>query len=54
MIKYLFRAIKWEEDQYMNNVLIIGTGEEIPAGVEGIIKEIKFPDGKVAFRVVKI
>jgi len=54
MIKYLFRDIKWQEDQYMNNVLLIGTGEEIPAGAEGIIKEIKFPDGETAFRIVKL
>jgi len=54
MIKYLYRNIKWQEDQYMNNVLLIGTGEEIPAKVEGIIKEIKFPDGETAFRIVKL
>ena len=54
MIKYLFRDIVWENDQHLSRVLIIGTPEEIPGSAQGIIKEIYFPDGKVAFRIVKI
>lgn len=53
MIKYLFRDIDWANDQYRPRTLIIGSPEEIPAGNQGIIKEIYFPDGSVAFRVVK-
>ncbi|MDZ7586550.1 MAG: glycosyltransferase family 39 protein [Patescibacteria group bacterium] len=53
MRKYLFRNINWPEDQKKTNTLIIGSPEEIPADAQGIIKEILFPDGQVAFRIVK-
>lgn len=53
MIKYLFRPVKLDGDRLLPNTLIIGSPEDIPAGSDGIIKEIYFPDGKVAFRVVK-
>ncbi|MFH0943439.1 MAG: glycosyltransferase family 39 protein [Candidatus Beckwithbacteria bacterium] len=53
MGKYLFRSINWPEDQQKNNTLIIGSSQEIPADSPGIIKEILFPDGQVAFRIVK-
>lgn len=52
-IKYLFRAVKLDGDRLLPNTLLIGTPTEIPEGASGIIKEIYFPDGKVAFRVVK-
>jgi len=53
MNKYLFRNINWPEDEKKINALIIGSPEEIPADAPGIIKEILFPDGRVAFRIVK-
>lgn len=53
MNKYLFRNINWPEDEKKFNTLIIGSPEEIPADSQGIIKEILFPDGQVAFRIVK-
>ena len=53
MSKYLFRDIKWDEDKNLKNVLIIGSAKEIPADAPDIIKEILFPDGRVAFRIVK-
>lgn len=53
MSKYLFRDIKWDEDKNLENVLIIGSAQEIPASFPDIIKEILFPDGQVAFRIVK-
>jgi len=53
MSKYLFRDIKWNEDKNLENVLIIGSAQEIPADAPDIIKEIIFPDGQVAFRIVK-
>jgi hypothetical protein len=52
-IKYLFRAVKLKEDRLLPRTLLIGSPTEIPADTSGIIKEIYFPDGKVAFRVVK-
>lgn len=52
-IKYLFRAVKLDGDLLLPNTLIIGAPSEIPQDTQGIIKEIYFPDGKVAFRVVK-
>lgn len=53
MSKYLFRDIKWDEDKNLKNVLIVGSPEEIPADSPDIMKEIIFPDGQVAFRIVK-
>lgn len=53
MSKYLFRDIKWDEDKNLENVLIVGSAQEIPASFPDIIKEIIFPDGQVAFRIVK-
>ena len=53
MIKYTFRDLKWDEDPHLNQVLLIGTPEEVPPDASGIIKTINFPDGKVAFQVVK-
>jgi len=52
MSKYLFRDIKWDEDKKLTNNLIIGSPEEIPFDSPGIIKEILFPDGRTAFRIV--
>lgn len=52
-IKYLFRAINWPGDESQPNTLIIGSPEEIPADVPGIIQTINFPDGQPAFRIVK-
>jgi len=50
---YLFRDLKWDEDPRLDNVLLVGTPEEIPKDGEGIVDEIKFPDGNTAFRIVK-
>ena len=52
-IKYLFRVVKLDGDRLLPNTLLIGAPAEIPEDASGIIKEIYFPDGKVAFRVVK-
>ena len=51
--KYEFRNIDWEKDEKLHNVLLIGTGNEIPAAAIGLVKEIKFLDGTIAFRIVK-
>lgn len=53
MSKYLFRDIKWDEDKNLENMLIVGSAKEIPADSQGIIKTINFPNGQVAFRIVK-
>lgn len=53
MSKYLYRQINWQEDQQRQNVLLIGSAAEIPANAVGLIKEINFPNGEVAFRIVK-
>ena len=50
--KYEFRNIDWEKDKNFKNVLIVGTPQEIPEGATGLIKEVKFLDGQVAFRIV--
>lgn len=51
--KYLFRDLNWPEDEKLTNTLLIGSPQEIPINAPGIIKEILFPDGQVAFRIVK-
>lgn len=53
MIKYLFRSVKLDGDLLLPNTLLIGAPAEIPKDTKGIIKEIYFPDGEVAFRVVR-
>lgn len=51
--KYVFRNIDWEKDKLLKSVLLIGTASEIPAETPGIVREVKYPDGSVAFRIVK-
>lgn len=51
---YEFRNIDWEKDKNLINTLLVGTPAEIPQGAQGIIKEINFPDGSVAFRIVSL
>lgn len=50
--KYEFRKINWNIDSQGKNTLFVGTPKEIPENVTGLIKNIYFPDGSVAFRVV--
>lgn len=47
--KYEFRNIDYSKDKNIKKALIIGTPDEIPK--EKAIKEIKFLDGSVAFRI---
>lgn len=51
--KYEFRNIDWGQDEDDTNVLFVGTAKEIPDGTAGIIRDIPFPDGTTAFRIVK-
>ena len=53
---YEFRRINWEEDSQREDVILVGVEEEIPTSEkisEKIIKEIKFSNGKTAFKIVK-
>jgi hypothetical protein len=50
--KYEFRNINWGQDKTLKNTLLIGSPEEIPAGVHGLIKTIYYLDGTVAYRIV--
>lgn len=50
--KYAFRKINWNTDSQAINTLFVGTPKEIPDNVSGLIKNIYFPDGSVAFRIV--
>lgn len=47
--KYEFRNIDYGKDKNLSKTLIIGTPDEIPK--EKALKEIKFLDGSVAFRI---
>ncbi len=51
--KFEFRRIDLVKDSQLSNVLFVGTPNEIPEGEAGIVKNILFPDGSVAFRIVK-
>jgi len=53
MLKYIYYDIKWFDDSRYRDVLLIGSPEEIPEHPETFIKQIDFPDGTPAFRVVK-
>ena len=50
--KFEFRRINWQEDSELKNVLLVGTGEEIPKGVK-IDKIIYFPNNQPAFLIVR-
>ncbi len=50
--KYTFRNIEYSKDINVPNTLLIGTPKEIPDNAK-IIKTIKFPDGKIAFKIVE-
>lgn len=50
--KYEFRNIDWVRDQTLVKTLVVGTPDEIPQDIRGIISEIHFLDGSVAFRIV--
>lgn len=53
LANYEIRDINWSGDQDKKNILIVGTPMEIPDNAEGIVKEITFPDGNVAFRILQ-
>lgn len=48
--KYEFRNIDYNMDKLSPKTLLIGTPKEIPPGKT--LKEIKFPDGGIAYRIV--
>ena len=50
--KYTFKNIEYSKDINISNALLIGTPREIPDNAK-VIKTIKFPDGKVAFKIDK-
>ena len=50
--KYQFRTIDWQNDKNLPNTLLVGSAHEIPQQAK-IIKEIKFLDGKIAFRIAE-
>jgi len=50
--KYIFRNIDYSKDIKIPNILLIGTPKEIPDSAK-VIKTIKFPDGKIAFKIVE-
>ncbi|MDP2638378.1 MAG: glycosyltransferase family 39 protein [Candidatus Levybacteria bacterium] len=50
--KYTFKNINYSKDIDIPNTLLIGTPKEIPDNAK-VIKTIKFPDGRVAFEIVK-
>lgn len=51
---YTFRNIDWEQDKNLQNTILVGTPGEIPDTAPGIIKEIRYPNGEVVFRIVEL
>ncbi|MBU0618999.1 glycosyltransferase family 39 protein [Patescibacteria group bacterium] len=50
---YQFRKINWAEDQQLQDVYIVAAASEVPDNPPGLIKEIYFPDGTPAFKIIK-
>ena len=50
--KYEFRNLDWTKDSLLTSAILVGTADEIPQDAQGLIKEIKYPDGSIAFRIV--
>ena len=50
--KYEFKNIEYSKDSLNSNTLLIGTPQEIPDSTKPV-KIIKFPDGSVAFKIIK-
>jgi hypothetical protein len=48
--KYEFRNINFISDEKLPKTLLIGTEQEIP--VAAPLREIRFPDGRIAYRIV--
>lgn len=49
--KYEFRNITFDKDKELKNTLLIGTPKEITEG--NVADEIRFPDGRVAYKLVE-
>ena len=50
--KYIFKNIDYSKDAHIQKTLLIGTPQEIPDNAK-VIKTIRFPDGEIAFKIVK-
>ncbi len=53
LANYEIRDLHWDSDKNRTRVLIVGTPEEIPTDAPHIVKEIAYPDGEIAFRIVE-
>lgn len=53
LANYEIRDLNWQNDRNRTNILIVGTPKEIPADAPNIVKEIRYPGGEVAFRIVE-
>ncbi len=51
--KYEFKNFSYGDEADERNTLLIGSPNQIGEDTPGIIKEILFPDGTVAFRIIK-
>lgn len=53
LANYEIRDLNWPADRLRKRLLIVGTPKEIPVDAPNIVHEITFPNGEVAFRIVK-
>lgn len=54
--KYEFRKVDWDRDDYLRNIIIVGSAgdpPEIPPTTPNIVREVRFLNGEVAFRIVQ-
>lgn len=50
--KYEFRDIDWSKDKNIPNALIIASPDEVPQET-AVTQEIRFPDGRLAFKIIE-
>jgi hypothetical protein len=50
--KYIFKNIDYAKDSILPKTLLIGTPDEMPDKAK-VIKLIRFPDGKTAFKIAE-
>lgn len=52
--KYEFQSIDWNKVRDQRNVLVVGTPKEIEDEGANVVKQIYFPNGDIAFKIVEL
>lgn len=51
---YQFREVIWEKDQNLKDVYIVTNTWGMPSNPRGLVNEISFPNGEVAFKIIRL